>query len=168
VRHVLVALAVVLILVLLARSARRAPDVAPGGTIIIRYSWVTRGLALVFLLIFVAGAIVAATRGMKAPAWFGIPLMSALVGFSAFVALETQRFRVELGADEIRVWSGWRRSRVIPWAAVTKYEYSDWNRWYVLHYGERGKVRVSSYAVGADSVGHEAQRRGIRSPEGRI
>ena len=81
--------------------------------------------------------------------------------FAGCMALfaEFNLVRIEFDEDVIHTYSPWRKRRVIVWADVIGYRYSEMNRWHILKTRHSGSVRLSVLLSGLGTFFDEMRRR---------
>lgn len=134
---------------LIAWGSRGAEKDLPAGRI--RYGRRMRGLSLAMLAvgIFIAYAALHASQSQRVVTFFvAAPLFAGALWF----VLETYFVEVTVSATHLTHKSPWRRTRSIPWPAITGYEFSEVNSCHVLTTKGFGSVRLSTYMSGVDEV----------------
>jgi hypothetical protein len=134
-----------------------------GNMTVLEYGRAIKVLVVIFW-IFDVGVFVAAAfaRGDE-----GVLAYSAAGGFFLLVmCLHLEFFGVTIRFDDagLRTTSPWRRSRFIPWSAVTGIRFSTLAQWYLISTTEMGGVRLHLYLSGLPSLLDELARRGYPSP----
>jgi len=135
-------------ILLLAWALRASPPQQDGE---IRYGSRMRLLALfcLALALFIGYAALHARADQRSIA-YGVS--GVLLSSVAWFVLEVLFVRVRITESHLEVRSPWRRRRVIPWTAITGYEFSEINRWHILSTKGFGKVRLSCYLSGVDQI----------------
>ena len=64
------------------------------------------------------------------------------------VVFEGMFVRIRYDDRGISTSSPWRRSRIVPWYAITGYKWSEINKWHVLETRGFGRIRFSIYLRG--------------------
>ncbi len=139
-------------------SARR-----DGSTMIVEYGRTMKVFAVVFWF-FVAGASVATVFAPASDRMMAICVVG--VFFLMILALHLEFFHVRICYDPggLHLASPWRRSRFVPWSAITGARFSPVLQWYVLSTTKFGRIRLHLYLSGLQSLLDELLSRGIAIP----
>ncbi len=114
-------------------------------------------------IFLVVGYFTYLSEGFHDPVPFVILLILLLLCLA--VVLEGTLVRLRYDDLGIHTSSPWRRSRTIPWYAITGYRWSGINKWHILETREYGRVRLSIYLRGlTDFFKVLRQRAGVVLP----
>lgn len=154
----LAAAAAIIVTMWLLRAARPVAR-QEGGKIVVEYGR-TMKVAVIILWVGVVGIFVAAAfarPGQRVPAY-----CAAGCFFLAALALHLESFYVSIRYDEtgLHTASPWRRSRFIPWSAITSVGFSAGWQWYVLYTKGHGCVRLHLFLSGLQTLLEELENRG--------
>jgi Bacterial PH domain len=159
----LTAAVVIFVLTYLIRSARTSAR-KDGNAMVVEYGRTMKIFTIVFWLFVVVG-VAAAYASASASA----PLVATCVigGFFFMVLvfhLEVFHVVIRYDADGLHLTSPWRRSRFIPWSAITGARFSSAYQWYVLSTTEHGFIRLHLFLSGLQSLLDELATRGVLIP----
>jgi hypothetical protein len=135
---------------LLLRWVSKEKDVRlPAGSV--RYGRRMKAISLVLLAVglFIGYA---ATQASPDQRWTALAVGGSLFAVSVWLVLETFLVSANVTEECLIHRSPWRKTRAIPWTAVTDYSYSNVMSWHVLHTSNYGTVRLSVYLSGVDQV----------------
>ena len=134
---------------LVAWILRQSLNAPTDGTI--SYGWRIRVVAFLMLgiALFIGYAALHASQSQR---FFAFSIGGAGVAFAVWFVLEVLFVGARVSELHMQVWSPWRGTRLIPWNAITGYEFSPACGWYILHTNGFGKVRLSTTLIGLDQV----------------
>jgi hypothetical protein len=135
-----------------------------GKMTVLEYGRAIKALVIMFW-IFDVGVFVAASFATEDER---IWAYCAAGGFFLLVlSVHLEFFHVSIRFDDagLHTTSPWRRTRFIPWSAITGIRFSTVAQWYLISTTEMGRVRLHLYLSGLRSLLDELARRGYPSPQ---
>jgi hypothetical protein len=160
--HILIGIAVPVVLGLGLAAARRPARLDPTlGAMILRHSWVYKGLGIAalgtFLFLFIAVSI---QQGIQVPSDL-IP-MAIILGFAfigGLTVLDGFRTQVALVDEGIISFTPWRGTRSFQWNEIEKVTFSYICGWFTITGSGRRRIRVNMMMVGIGDLANSIRRR---------
>jgi hypothetical protein len=114
--------------------------------------------------LFVAGGAIAVAFASERERILAVCAMSAFFLMVLSLHLEFLYVVTRYDSTGLHLTSPWRRSRVVPWSAITGARFSHALQWYVLSTTSFGHIRLHLYLSGLRSLLDELSARGISIP----
>ncbi|HWB07306.1 MAG TPA: hypothetical protein VG796_30050 [Verrucomicrobiales bacterium] len=158
----LAAAAAIIVTTWLLRAARPVAR-QEGAQTVVEYGR-TMKVAVIILWLVVVGIAVAAAFARPGDRVTAYCVAGGF--FLAALALHLESFYVSIRYDQtgLHTASPWRRSRFIPWSAITVVEFSAGWQWYVLYTKGHGCVRLQLFLSGLQTLLEELEHRGYFIP----
>jgi uncharacterized Tic20 family protein len=149
IRTALIVIAVMLLLGWLLRSVKSEARV-DGDKQWLEYGRTMKGFAIftVAIVVVLAGFLFQ-TEQANLISICGLTL--SFVCLSLPLVIEFLFVRIAFNSENIYCFSGWRKSRVIPWAHINSCTFSHINKWWILDAGEHGKIRIHEFLSGREA-----------------
>ncbi len=127
---------------------------------VVEYGRTIKIFVVVFWL-FAAGVAIGAVFASASDRTLAICVAGTFFLLILTLHLEFFHVRIRYDSSGLHLKSPWRRSRFIPWSAITEARFSSALQWYVLSTTEFGHIRLHLYLSGLQSLLDELSSRGI-------